>query len=115
MLKPFEVYKSDDPEPATRGDIADLRDQTQGMMRLIMDRFDAADRRFDKLDAKLLQLRAELSAEFAQHARAITDELRGHISLVDEKHNDLPRRVTKLEAQMRPAAARKPKRKRRPS
>lgn len=49
-----------------------------------------------------------LSGELAQHANRILESTREMVGVIDEKYNDLPRRVTALEAKVFP-----PKRQRR--
>ncbi|MDB4954162.1 MAG: hypothetical protein JWO36_1731 [Myxococcales bacterium] len=60
------------------------------------------------LSQQVADLPKQLSAELAQHVHVIGEQFRAQISVVDEKYQDLPRRVDKLET-----AVSAPKRKRR--
>ena len=53
----------------------------------------------EKLNVKFGEVYRALSAEFARHTDRIVDETRKMITLVDEKYNDVPSRLTALEVQ----------------
>ncbi len=66
------------------------------------------DAKIDALGARVDRLGVELSAELAQHTNRILDAVYAITGAVDEKYNDLPPRVLRLEAKVFP-----PKRQRR--
>jgi hypothetical protein len=64
--------------------------------------------RFDASSREMAATFDALSLELARHANRILDSTREMVGVIDEKYNDLPRRVTTLEAKVFP-----PKRQRR--
>jgi hypothetical protein len=61
-------------------------------------RIDGLERRFDVFDG----MEQRLLAELARHTRAIQESMSAQSSAIDEKYADLPRRVTRLEAEVFP-------------
>jgi hypothetical protein len=109
--------------PVTRGE---LRDELAQLERRVDDKLDRLERKFDsKLDLWGGALAAQISElavqvrdlavqvrdlalqtkesetrllnELARHTHAISESMTKEISMVDEKYNDLPARVTRLE------------------
>jgi hypothetical protein len=57
--------------------------------------------RFMSIEAQLqevMEILKQIPAEFARHARSISEDFTRQIQVVDEKYDDLPRRVAVLEA-----------------
>ena len=50
-----------------------------------------------RLQDQMVGMETRLSRDFATHARAITEEVTTRVAVLDEKYNDLPARVTRVE------------------
>jgi hypothetical protein len=82
--------------PVTRGE---LRDELAQLENRIERKFD------DKLDlwggallARITESEKRMINELARHAQALFEAMTQQISIIDEKYNDIPARVTRLEA-----------------
>ena len=82
--------------PVTRGE---LRDELAQLENRIERKFD------DKLDlwggallARITESEKRMISELARHAQALFEAMTQQISIIDEKYNDIPARVTRLEA-----------------
>lgn len=81
----------------------DLQNMTRLLLREMETRehrmLDRMDTMFTTLRSDMATMRVELTGELAQHTRAIEESTRAQIAALDDKHADLPRRVTALEAE----------------
>ncbi|NUO49719.1 MAG: hypothetical protein HOV80_12765 [Polyangiaceae bacterium] len=134
--------------PITRGELTQAMNRLDAKLELffgaVMGRFEAIDRRFDEIEHRFTTFRAEVNTRFeaagaamnarfdavdrrfeemhdelARHTSASAEQLRSDVGAVDDKYNDLPPRVTKLEVAVFPrppsrrAVAATPKKRRR--
>ena len=49
-------------------------------------------------------LMERMSAEIARHTRAVQEEMRSQVAVIDDKYKDLPGRVSRLEAAVFPSS-----------
>ena len=100
---------TDMSSPVTRGE---LRDELAQFERKFDDKLDRLERKFDNnlglwggaLAAQISELAAQMREsekrmlnELARHSQAGFESMTTKISAVDEKYNDLPARVARLE------------------
>jgi hypothetical protein len=102
--------------PVTRGELRDelaqlenrIDDKLDHLERKFDDKLDHLERKFDdKLDlwggallARITESEKRLVGELARHTQAVLESMTKQISVVDEKYNDLPGRVVRLEVEV---------------
>lgn len=93
--------------PVTRGELRDELAQLENRIeRKFDDKLGHLERKFDdKLDlwggallARITESEKRMINELARHAQALFEAMTQQISIIDEKYNDIPARVTRLEA-----------------
>jgi archaellum component FlaC len=93
--------------PVTRGELRDELAQLEDRIeRKFDDKLGHLERKFDnKLDlwggallARITESENRMVNELKRHAQALFEAMTKQISVIDEKYNDLPARVSRLEA-----------------